>query len=318
MKIAIIGGGLAGLATAYYFLESGLTSVSIFEQRQIAAGASGVCSGLLHPYVGLAVRRSQNANEALSITKTLLRIAEKHSPKLISSYRGILRKSMNAEQRQQLLEHCTQWGDVEQIDEDLFLIHCGITVHSNHYLEGLMGAIQKRGGELIHQKIHCLEELKEYDQIIIAAGYGITQFPECAHLKVKYLKGQILHMEGKPPLDRSFISKGYIAHLHSETYFEVGSTYEKHFSDTEADVELVKDLLQDKLLYCPDAKIIGCKAGIRVCPLGHYIPIIEKIAPKAHVFTGLGSRGLLYHGYYGRKLVNQILSTQRSSFSTAS
>ncbi len=312
MKVAIIGGGFAGLATAYFFLESGAATVCIFEEKYIGAGASGVCSGLLHPYVGFSVRRSQKAEEALKVTKSLLRVAESHTPKIVSSHRGILRKSMNLEQKQTLLAHCTKWGDIERIDEDLFFIHSGITVHSKNYLEGLFEAIKQKGGEYRIQKISSLNQLDGYDQIVVAAGFGIKQFPECSHLKVKFLKGQVLQLRGKPPLDRSFISKGYIAHLDGDTYFELGSTYEKEFSDTEPDLDFAKDLLSEKLKYCSEPTIIGCKAAVRVCSLGHYLPILEEVAPNIHVFTGLGSRGLLYHGLYGRQLVHQILSKNTS------
>lgn len=308
MKVAIIGAGFAGLATAHFLLDSGQAEVTIFEASKIGAGASGVCSGLLHPYVGLSVRRSSRAEEALAITKQLIRVAECHTPKLVAIQNGILRKSMNPEQRQRLIQHCDEWGDIEQIDRNLFFIHSGITVLSENYLEGLFASIQKRGGRLLIQKIESLSDLQGYDQIVIAAGYGIKTFPECAHVKVKFLKGQALQMQGVPPLERSFISKGYIANIGSHSQFELGSTYEKEFADPKPNLDVAQKELEDKLRYCKEAKITGCKAGVRVCTIGHYLPIIEQIAPNIHVFTGLGSRGLLYHGLYGRKLVQEILS----------
>lgn len=308
MRIAIIGAGFAGLGSAYFLLESGKAEVTLFEANKVGGGASGVASGLLHPYPGFSARRSHQAEEALAISKQLLRISEKHTPKMVASHAGILRCSMDEEQHERLLSHTSAFGDIEQLDDRLFLIHSGITVLSENYLEGLSSAILQMGGEIIFQKIDSLKELEKFDHIVIAAGYGIKEFAECENLKVKFLKGQALRMLGHPPYEKSFISKGYIAHLGSSSRFEVGSTYERNFSDALPNLKLAKELLDQKLALCPEAEILDCKAGVRVCTQGHYTPIISKVSEKAHVFTGLGSRGLLYHGLYGRKLAAVILN----------
>lgn len=306
-KIAIIGGGLAGLSTAYFLLESQKAAVTLFESLHIGAGASGVCSGLLHPYPGLSVRRSYLAEEGLLASKQLLRLAQGYTPKPVALESGILRQSLNLEQKTRLLEHCAQWKDIERIGEDLFLIHSGITVNSAHYLEGLFYALQAKGLEFVQQAVHTLEELKSFDHVIIAAGYGVMQFPECQNLKIKFLKGQALTLEGDPPYEKSFISKGYIAHFGQGSTFELGSTYEREFTDEAPDCALAQKLLQDKIAGCPGAKVLKCRAGVRVMALGQYLPLIEKVAENVHVFTGLGSRGLLYHALYAKALCAEVL-----------
>lgn len=311
MRVAIIGSGFAGLGLAYFLLESKAASVTLFEREYIGAGASGVASGLLHPYAGFAARRSQRALEALAISKQLLLVAEKHTPKMVATHAGIFRSSMDDAQHERLLIHAKEHGDVEHLKDNLFLIHSGITVLSENYLEGLSSAVTKMGAEFVFQKIKDLEELKGFDQIVIAAGYGIKEFPECAGLRVRFLKGQALRMEGKPRWEKSYISKGYIANLGSETRFEIGSTYERAFADSNPNQEVAKELLAHKLSLCPDAKILDCKAAVRVCKEGHYAPIIEPIGKNIYVFTGLGSRGLLYHGLYGRTLAHLLLSKNK-------
>lgn len=306
MKVAVIGAGLAGLATAYFLSEFEEISVTVFEEKGIGAGASGAASGLLHPYPGIMARHSAKAEEAMEVTKQLLRVAETFSPRVVSSHVGILRKSLSREQKIRLCQHQVQYGDVEQMEEDLFWIHSGITVQTLHYLEGLAEAFKKRGGTFQYEKISTLKQLSDFDHVVMAAGYGIAAFEECRALRVKFLKGQALCIEGSPQYEKSYISKGYIAHLGDRSYFELGSTYEREFDSVAPDLEVAKALLQDKLCHYPDHKILGCKAGVRVCPKEHYLPIIEKVAENVTVFTGLGSRGLLYHGYYGRMLANRI------------
>jgi len=309
MKIAIIGAGLAGLATAHFLLETNLCMVTLFDAKGVGGGASSTCSGLLHPYPGLNVRRSSYAKEALLISKQLIHIAEAHTPEFVATQGGILREARNIEQKQKMIEHTSKWGDVQQLMDSLFLIHSGITVHTENYLRGLFNACEKRGAKLLLQNIEDLEELKNFDHIVIAAGYGVRHFPECTHLKVNFVKGQALRLSGIPPFAKSYISKGYIAKHGQEKFFELGSTYERTFNHDKPDLETAKKLLEENLkTHCSEAKILSCKAGVRVTNQTHYLPIVEKVADNAHVYTALGSRGLLYHGFFARKLSQAILS----------
>ncbi len=52
MKIAIVGGGIGGLVTAFLALEAG-HEVSLFEQGTVGAGASGKALGVLVPVTGM-------------------------------------------------------------------------------------------------------------------------------------------------------------------------------------------------------------------------------------------------------------------------
>lgn len=307
MQVAIVGAGLAGLATAYFLLQSQQVQVILFDSVGVGGGASSVCSGLLHPYPGLNARRSYQAQEALQVAKQLICAAEAQTAQIVAVQNGIFRQPLDATQKELLLAHSVKWGDVKQVEEDLFLIHTGITVCSKNYLEGLWSACQKLGAKLIIQKIESLDELTAYDQIVLAAGSGTAHFPQCRDLKIKYLKGQALYMEGNPPFERSFISKGYIAYGGEPTHFEVGSTYEREFTDDLPNQKIAEKLLQDKLtLFCSGAKILECRAGVRVMPREGYLPTIQKVGENVHVFTGLGSRGLLYHGLFGKLLAQEI------------
>lgn len=308
MKIAIIGAGFAGLGAAYFLQEMGDVSLTLFDPNGVGGGASGVSSGLLHPYPGFYARRSHKADEALLLTKQLLRFAEQHTPHKVSLQNGILRFATNEEQKKNLKSYAEKWGDIEEVEKDTFLLHSGVTVLSQNYMTGLFRGLEKKGTELVKKSISTLEELDHFDHIIVAAGYGVRTFKECSHLNIKFLKGQSLTMEGEPPYTLSAISKGYIAHLGNRETFHLGSTYEREFQSVEPDQEVACALLSEKLALCKQAKILKCQAGVRVCNRSHYLPVVEKVGPKITVFTGLGSRGLLYHAYYGRILAHSLLS----------
>src|ERR1700676_4750269 len=89
MRVAVIGAGFAGLAAAYYLSEH--FKVTLFDQKGIGGGASGVSTGLLPPYPGEKGRRSWHADAAMKARRELLQVAETTLGKPVLNYNGILR-----------------------------------------------------------------------------------------------------------------------------------------------------------------------------------------------------------------------------------
>ena len=135
--------------------------------------------------------------------------------------------------------------------------------------------------------------------MIIAAGAGIRNFPECSHLKINFVKGQVLTVE--KAIERSISSKRYFALTAEKNICHLGATYERDFADDRPNQETATELLE------PEMRVLDCRAGIRVTNPAHYFPMIEQINPKTWAVTALGSRGLLYHAYLGKKLKNCLL-----------
>ena len=289
MTVAVIGAGFAGLAAAYHL--SDLFQVTLFDSKGIGGGASGISSGLLHPYPGEKGRRSWHADEALQATQELLQISENMLGQPVANTQGILKMGP-------ILD---PGPDVEELGSETFLIRSGITVFPELYLEGLWQACQKRGAKLILQTISTLADLSHFDQIVVAAGAGIRNFPECHHLKVNFVKGQILTCALNAPLERSISAKHYKAVTSSDLIYHLGGTYERDFTNDQPSLETAVSLLQ------PDSKVLDCRAGIRVTNPAHYFPILQQINPKTWVITALGSRGLLYHTYLAKKLRDRLV-----------
>ncbi len=285
MKIAVIGAGFAGLAAAFHLSRD--HKVVIFDAKGIGGGASGVSTGLLHPYPGEQGRRSWKAIEAMITARKLLQEAEKALGRPVASYTGILK-----------IGECVGAGDdVEQLGLEQFLIHSGITVFTKLYLEGLF---QAGGAELRLQEIQTLEELEGFDAIILAVGAGICKFSECKHLRLNFVKGQILTCEQKEPLERSVTGKRYTAITQDPHVCHIGATYERDFVSEEPCLETAQRLLK------PESAVLDCKAGVRVTNPAHYFPMVEKINSKTWAITALGSRGLLYHGYLGELILKNF------------
>jgi glycine/D-amino acid oxidase-like deaminating enzyme len=312
MRIAIIGAGFCGLALSYFLLRFGKSDLTLFDSKGIGGGASGIAAGLLHPYPGEQGRRSWRASEAIETTAALLREVEMTTGKKIASFEGIISLPQNEEQMLTWINHSQRFKDVELIEGNAFLITSGITVNCQAYLRNLWGMVAERGGCLIKRSINSFSDLEGYDHIVLAGGNGIAHFPESEKLRFRQTKGQVLKAEALTPFqdERSTVSKGYLAKGEAPGICYLGATYERLFTSVEPDRAIAeREILPKIARFFPDVdqlRIISCSSGVRVARIGHYYPIIAHFPPSKWVFTGMGSRGLLYHAYLAQALAEAI------------
>jgi glycine/D-amino acid oxidase-like deaminating enzyme len=283
MNIAVIGAGYAGLSVAWHLLQVSSVRLSVFDSKGIGGGASGISTGLLHPYSSKGTKLPR-ADEAIKESFQLIDRVEKTLGRSVARHSGILR-----------------------VDPELWIPE-GKTVFSKLYLEGLWRACEERGAQFFDQKILDLEELKEFDSVVLASGPGVLECKECKMLPLKTRKGQALICRwpaSLPRLSHSLIGKGHLSLMENPDLCQLGSTYEDEFNPSAALA------LREKigLFYPPAAtfEIVEVCQGIRVSPREGSLPLAVRINPKTWVFTGLASRGLLYHALYGRELAEQIL-----------
>ncbi len=314
MKIAIVGAGLCGLGLAWRLSRIPGCSVTIFDNKGIAGGASGVSTGLMHPYVGEQVRRSRKAEEGLQATLRLIDAAEIILGRQVADRSGILRLVLSLQQAAAFERHAVDYKDVHRVSENAFLIESGVTVDVPLYLEGLWQASKKLGAVLYPVKIDSLEQLHDFDRIVVAAGAGVLQFKECHDLPLKMIKGQMLKCERHSgfPYQKSVIAKGSITPCDDPRFFYFGATYEREFNSEKPCLERAIAELQPKFhtFFSEELplSVIEVKAGIRVSNKQDYFPIVRRVADKIWVMTAMGSRGLLYHAYLAELLSEEILN----------
>ena len=286
--VAIIGAGFAGLAAAFYLSKH--CEVSIFDYQGVGKGASGASTGLLHPYPGEQGRRSWKADEGMAATLRLLAIVEEEMGEPIANRNGIIKTG-----------ECIGAGnDVKQLEDSSFLIHSGVTVFASLYLQGLWRVCEKNHVKMYEKEIKDLEELAEFDYVVVAAGFGIRGFPQAAHLKINFVKGQALVCQLKEPLERSITGKQYTALTENPSICHFGATYERYYTSEHASLEVALHLLK------PPLPVLSVKSGMRVTNPAHYFPIMEKWDERTWYITALGSRGLLYHAYLAERLAKEL------------
>jgi glycine/D-amino acid oxidase-like deaminating enzyme len=285
MKVAIVGAGYAGLATAY-FLSQNNVNVTVFEDEP---GASHASTGLLHPSPGRKAAPTWKSDEGMKATVELLEIASQKRPVFLRN--GIMRIATTDEQRKDF------GGEKVWIPE-------GITVFSRLYLEGLKQAC--KNVQFVQQKIQNLSELKSYDARVVATG---AQTGEFFDLPLKKTIGQCLICRWEERVPMSLLSHGHITPTEDPDFCSIGSTYEH---TAEPDPKKALELLDKCALFYPPAKnfkVVEIRSGVRIAPKIGYRPLVQEMTPKTWVFTGLGSRGLIYHAMLSKSLVmNDILN----------
>lgn len=319
-KIAIVGAGFSGLGAAYHLLKRGGT-VTLFDGKGIGGGASGVASGLLHPYPGESARPSWMGKEGMQETKTLLQLVGEE----VYKESGILKVAVTPKQESAFQKLAKRYEDVEWWDAEKchafapgshFLpgvfVKSGITVHAPLYLKGLWRVCETLGATF--EKRHVsLNDLGEFDVVILAAGAGVRAFKAGEDLGLRFNKGQILVCK-KPKYfspESSLIGKGYLALSEKEDKCYIGSTYERDYITEEPCMGTATDLIFKQISqFLPSYgsfHVEGCRSEMRVVSPHGYHPIVKEVGEGLYVMTAMGSRGLLYHALLGKHLAEEIL-----------
>ncbi len=302
MKIAIIGGGLAGVAAAWRLKDQEIT---LFDPKGIAGGPSGIAAGLLHPYAGAHSKLNWMGKEGMEATLKLIKSLEPS----VAAQSGMLRLALTGWQAEDYALCAqkypdVQWCSAEKCNELVpgtvsrpgIFISSAWTVNTKAYLEGLWKSCE--GAILEKRHIESLDELSSFDQVIIANGAAASKL---ADIRLNPIKGQLLELEWPqdlPPLPFPVNSQAYIVMNPDKKSCIVGATFEKKFENEGPDLKTALDELRPKYVAMipalANARIIDCRAGIRAATFDHH-PVVRQVDARTWVITGLGSKGLLYH-----------------------
>ncbi|MCB1066891.1 MAG: FAD-dependent oxidoreductase [Simkania sp.] len=324
-KIAIVGAGFSGLGLCYHLLQCGY-QVTLFDPKGIGGGASGIASGLLHPYPGESARMSWRGLEAMREAELLIDKASEALGRAVARKEGILHLAISEKKKEAFLQRANTQDDVEWWDAKTchervkgahfcpgIFIRSGQTVHPKLYLKGLWEVCQKEGAELEKKEVD-VASLKGFDQIVIAAGSGIRKMKECESLNVKLNKGQLLVCTKPSYFNPGFslVGKGYLALSEDENRCYLGSTYEHEFITEQPCIGHATEMIFSRIgQFLPSYgafEVTECLSGMRVVNRKTYHPIVGKLREGVWVLTAMGSRGLLYHGLMGKMLAQAIVA----------
>lgn len=242
-RIAVVGGGLAGLGCTYHLLAQSaepLDCVHVWDPHCPGeGGASAVAAGLLHPYSpkGTDIWRGR---EALVAALELIRAVETHSGGRVCQQDGMIRVALDEAQAVAYRSRGSttsqegsgqQW--VSQAEAEAIAgsevggrgaLHVpdAFTVDTRAYLRGLWSLCVSMGGgatdvSWVNHTVRSLESVwppagggAGYDAIILAAGARITTISGLGWIPLRPCRGQNLLLRNTRRLQKPLICGKYI------------------------------------------------------------------------------------------------------------
>jgi glycine/D-amino acid oxidase-like deaminating enzyme len=302
----VAGRGFCGLAVAYFLKKKYPTQqVILFDPNPLHSCASSAASGILEPIGGRLVVRSLYADIALQETKILLDAVSEHLQQKVYEANGVLHHPIHPEQAALFEKKAQEFPHYYGLNEQKALIvKEGMNVFSQLYLEGLFSLVLSMGVEFKNEKI----DIRPSDvNIVLAVGAAINEF---SPNPLRLTRGQALTVErGAQSFTIPVVHKGYIALDPNPSIYHVGSTYERDLLDLPADPARAKKELfaRNKEIFeeLDRLKVIEVRSGIRVYDVQDpKIPRIVRLAPNVVALTGMGSKGLLYHALFAKKIAD--------------
>ncbi len=145
----------------------------------------------------------------------------------------------------------------------------------------------------------------EASRVLLCLGSGYVKFAALRALNLHRTKGQIVRVR-RPhdyALPMPVSGRGYV--VPAPQSLLVGTTYERGFDTEEATEGATRTILRNAAAMVPsldNQPVLASTAGIRVGVPGMRLPIVGPITERIWVFTGLGSKGILFSALVSRML----------------
>ena len=336
----IVGAGLAGAFSAFWL--SKCQHVLLLEARNRPAGASQVAAGIVNPFAGMRSRLIWRGLQALESLEAL--VAEVGAPGVYNQC-GVLRPCASVEQAAHF--HATacaypqyarwygsdearsRYSGVASRYGALRLFQGGI-IRTPTLIDATLAIAARRGatvktetavkawGTTSNGAFVTTRDGMQYlaSRVLLCLGSRFVAFAGLRRLNLHRTKGQVVRVI--PPHDLSLpmpiSGHGYVAPVSNALL--VGTTYE-HRIETEAPTDAAtRIILQTASTMVPSlmrSRVHSAMAGIRVSVPGTRLPMVGPIADKIWIFTGLGSKGLLYAALISRMLPDFFESSAQIS-----
>lgn len=309
MKVAIIGGGLAGTSCAYALSNQGIETVIYEAASELASGASGNSRGLYNP------RFSAHRDPKSDYYTAAFSLAVRTFSKLKDiDYNpcGALHLIVNEKQKQRFPQTLKNWGwdsdhmrllnaeqasDVAGIElaQDALYIPEGGSISPKKLCHTYAKNIRLYPG----RRIKDLSEI-DADIKILACGSAIRDFPETSWLPVYPIRGQVTTVKTTPlsaQLQCNLCYGGYISSAQNGEHI-IGATFQRWLDHHGTLPQDDQDNLEKLRQHCPalaqGLEVTGQRASVRTASKD-YFPIVGAIPGQKNIYVsaGHGSHGIL-------------------------
>jgi glycine oxidase len=332
--LAVIGGGVIGLAVARRAAQAGLT---VRVHRTTQRGASWVAGGMLAPHS----EGWPGEERLLAIGLESLRLWHDEGPGGFLD--GVPPEVVTANESLVVAVDRADAGDLRTVADWLAAQGHPVTVTTSaRDVEPLLAQGVRHGFRALDElavdnrllveavEDHCerlgvrwagpvdrLDDARDAGTVVIANGIDAPAL--WPGLPVRPVKGEVLRLRwrsGCMPLPRRVIR----ARVHGRAVYlvpradgvVVGATQYEHGRDTAPSVNGVRDLLDDACAVLPclgEYEIAECAAGLRPMTPDN-IPLVGRLDDRTLVAAGHGRAGFLLAPWTAERIVAELLSTR--------
>lgn len=328
MKIAVIGGGLAGTACAYQFLRAG-HEVSIYEASDdLASEASGNILGLYNPR--LSAHMTPQAAYYAAAFLSVIDVFEEL--KNINWKRCGSLHLITDEKREIKFSKCVEyWGwsvdDMRFLNADDASEVVGIDLKYKALYLPNAGSVSPRklcaemaqGAEIfLNQGVLDSKAISDIgaDIVVLACGRGVTHFEEASYLPLNHIRGQVSVVRSLGALSNlqsNLCYGGYcspaFAHESGERVHMVGATFQRWLDHSdilvEDDARNVEGLEAVVPGVAQGMEVLDHRASVRVAAKDVF-PVVGALNERVYVSTAHGSHGIVSSMMAARILCAQI------------
>lgn len=325
-RVAIIGGGLAGTACAYFLRKAGAEPVIYEAGGEIAGGASGNMLGLYNPRLGAELTPESrfykaSFERALGTFETL--------PDIDWSPCGALHLITDEKKEVRYRKMAQNWGWPE---DQIRLISpheasdlAGIEIEQDALYLPQSGFVSppklcRAYAQGVEIRLETpLSDMPEADAVILAAGPGTL--PLLDDLPLKTVRGQVTHVKANQisrALKTVLCYSGYITPGFQDRHI-IGSTFQRWLAHTDPLPQDDQDNLAKlggavaamKDIFSPE-EIADSRAALRTTAPDHF-PVIGHLRDNIYVSTAHGSHGIL-SSLSGAQILTARITNTRVSF----
>jgi glycine oxidase len=333
-NVAVIGGGLSGLAVAYHAAIRGC-SVDIYDPSEPGSGGASPLASLMHPHSPRG-KFIWNGLQGIQASLELMDFAQMHSEENASVFhikgRAIKRPCLTDQHVTMFSKAALDYPDHVTYDDmtDSRNSYRGIAtfttsyvintpvylkslyhgLHVKHSVEWIMSTISKTDIEDIRRR---------YSHVIICAGSTIQSIWEEELPTLTFVRGQNVKFEADSSicsLDNALICGQYIVPIGGNRVIG-GATHEYNTNHLHNPPNLqfaLEELMAPLTEIFPQIsryKPVDVKAGIRVSSPRTNLGKLPMIRQHPHfenvcMLTGFGSHGLVHHSIVAKLLIQSL------------
>jgi len=293
MKVAIVGGGLAGAAVAY-FLKQYDTECTLFDSAaEIASGASGNPVGMYNPRLSATL-----TNEAV-FYRDAFELVVDVLPRLEDvgfAMCGALHLVTDERKKKRFAKMVESWGWGEDmvrlvsaaeasdiagvaLDYDaLYMPKAGMVSPRR-----VCGALSKNAEIVCDMAVSDTSELAEFDAVVLACGLGAMSFEELNYLPLKMVRGQITQVRANAVSVGLKVALGYGGYFTPavEGVHTIGATFDRDAAHDEVhdadDAENIARLAGAVPAMVEDGlEVVSRRASVRVTSQA-YLPAVGSL-----------------------------------------